>query len=529
MVPVSNTTNIVNNDNNRTTQNIMKTIWTKLNAGRPSLVLSGVVLAAGAALAFTHQPPPKNETHTAPPSVAVDERPVPRETKIGTSFAPVVKRVGPSVVKVYTVAKALPASMNGRQEFGLPLPPGFFGNPFEGPQQRRLQMPRQHGVGSGVIITKDGYILTNNHVVDGADEVKVSLVDGREFTAKVMGRDPKTDIAVIKVDAKDLPCLTMADSDKIEVGDIVLAVGNPFNVGQTVTMGMVSAKGRGGMGLDYEDFIQTDAAINPGNSGGALVDTEGRLVGINTAILSRTGGNQGIGFAIPSNLARDVMDNLVEHGKVTRGYLGVMIQDITPALAKEFKLKDSTGALVGDVVESGPAAKAGLKDGDVILQLDGKKVTDSRHLRLQVARTRPGASVPVTLLRDGKQKELTITIKELPGTDQLAQNGESETSEGDVLHGVAVGDLDGLARQQFKVPAHVKGAVITDIQPDSAASEAGLKPGDVIVEINRHPVKDASEAVRLTENPKDRTTLVRVWRNGGTSYVVVDETKNKAG
>ena len=529
MLPVNDATNIAHNHKNRTTQRNMKTIWTKLNAGRPSLVLSGLVLAAGAAVAFTHEPGSTKETPASAPKVAVDERSVPRDTKLATSFSPVVKRVGPSVVRVYTVAKAHPASLNGRPESGLPLPPWFFGNPSEGQPQRRLQMPRQHGVGSGVIITKDGFILTNNHVVEGADEVKVSLPDGREFTAKVMGRDPKTDIAVIKVEAKDLPFLTMADSDKIEVGDIVLAIGNPFDVGQTVTMGMVSAKGRGGMGLDYEDFIQTDAAINPGNSGGALVDTEGRLVGINTAILSRSGGNQGIGFAIPANLARDVMDNLVEHGKVTRGYLGIMIQDVTPALAKEFKLKDSTGALVGDVVEGGPAAKAGLKDGDVILQMDGKKVTDSRHLKLQVARTRPGASVPVTLLRDGKQKELTVTIKELPGTDRLAQNGALDASRGDVLHGVAVGDLDGLARQQFKVPAQVKGAVITDLEPDSAASEAGLKPGDVIVEINRHPVKDAAEAVRLTENPKNRTTLVRVWRNGGTSYVVVDETKNKAG
>ena len=220
------------------------------------------------------------------------------------------------------------------------------------------------------------------------------MQDGREFTAKVVGRDPKSDVAVIKIDAKDLPAVPMADSDKVEVGDVVLAIGNPFGIGQTVTTGIVSAKGRGNMGLDYEDFIQTDAAINPGNSGGALVDADGRLVGINTAILSRSGGNQGIGFAIPVNLARDVMGSLVKDGHVTRGYLGVMIQDLTPALAKEFKLKDNTGALIGDVTPKGPADKAGLKSGDLLVEFNGKKVTDSRHLKLEVARTHPGETVP---------------------------------------------------------------------------------------------------------------------------------------
>src|SRR5207248_2429935 len=232
----------------------------------------------------------------------------------------------------------------------------------------KVTRPRQTGISTGVDVTKEGYILTNNQVDDGDDEVKVALADDSELTAKVEGRDTKTDVEVIKIDGKDLPAVPMADSDKVEVGDVVLAVGNPFGIGQTVTTGIVSATGRGGaLGLDYEDFIQTDAAINPGNSGGALVDSEGRLIGINTAILSRSGGNQGIGFAIPSNLARDVMTSLVKDGRVTRGFLGVMIQDITPALAKEFKLKDNAGALVGDVTPDSPAEKAGLKSGDVIL------------------------------------------------------------------------------------------------------------------------------------------------------------------
>jgi len=395
--------------------------------------------------------------------------------------------------------------------------------------RRNNGTPRQQGIGSGVITTKDGYILTNNHVVEGADEVKVALQDGREFTAKVVGRDPKSDVAVIKIEAKDLPAVPMADSDKVEVGDVVLAVGNPFGIGQTVTTGIVSATGRAHMGLDYEDFIQTDAAINPGNSGGALVDAEGRLIGINTAILSRSGGNQGIGFAIPVNLARDVMSSLVKDGRVTRGYLGVMIQDVTPAIAKQFDLKENSGALVGDVTPKSPAEKAGVKSGDVITEFNGKKVTDSRHLKLEAARIAPDQKVPVTVLRDGKTKTLEVVVKEMPGTDRLAKNDQPSSQEDTgTLNGVAVSDLDNRARQQFDLPNNVNGVVITDVAPDSAAAEAGLKAGDVILEINKKPVKTAEEAVRLTEKADSKTTLLRVWRNGGSQYVVVDE-ENKAG
>jgi serine protease Do len=317
----------------------------------------------------------------------------------------------------------------------------------------------------------------------------------------------------------------MADSDKIEVGDIVLAVGNPFGIGQTVTMGMVSATGRATLGLDYEDFIQTDAAINPGNSGGALVDTEGRLIGINTAILSRSGGNQGIGFAIPTNLARDIMESLIKDGKVTRGYLGVMIQDVTPALAKEFSLKDDQGALVGDVVPKGPADKAGLKNGDVILEFNGKPVKDSRHLKLEVARAKPGEMVPVKILRENDSKTLKVTLRELPATEKLAKAESTDAEETDALHGVTVTDLSAQARRQFNVPREIQGALVTDVDPGSAAAEAGLKPGDVIIEINRKPVASAEDAAKLTENAKDKTTLLRVWSGRGSHYVVVDEGK----
>jgi serine protease Do len=407
----------------------------------------------------------------------------------------------------------------------------FFGDEFNNRAPRRnFRAPKQEGIGSGVIVTKDGYILTNNHVVDGADEVKVALEDGREFTAKVVGRDPKSDVAVVKVDANDLPAIQVADSEKVEVGDIVLAVGNPFDIGQTVTTGIVSATGRGGtIGLDYEDFIQTDAAINPGNSGGALVDAEGRLIGINTAIMSRSGGNQGIGFAIPSNLAKDVMTSLVRDGKVTRGYAGMWIQNVTPALAKEFKLKEHTGALVSDVAPKSPAEKAGLQNGDVVVEFNGKPVTDSRHLKLAVARTQPGDTVPLKIVRDGETKTLNLKVKELPNSEETAKNSHTpDADDNGTLNGVTVGDLDQQTRRQFNLPGNVSGVVVTDVAPDSPAAEAGIKPGDVIQEINRKPVKTAEEAVKMTEKTDTKKTLLRIWSGGGSRYVVVDETQ-KAG
>jgi len=502
------------------------TLFEKIINRLPYAVLASaaLVVAATAAVTGNSSKVERDDAQPATVKLVVDDSPVSRDGKFGISFAPVVKKVAPSVVKVTTSTKVKQTSMQDFPGFDNPMLRRFFGEEFEQRAPRRQQnMPRQHGVGSGVIVTKDGYILTNNHVVDEADEVKVAMQDGREFTGKVIGKDPKTDIAVLKIDAKDLPFLQMADSDKIEVGDIVLAVGNPFGIGQTVTMGMVSATGRATLGLDYEDFIQTDAAINPGNSGGALVDAEGRLIGINTAILSRSGGNQGIGFAIPTNLSRDIMESLVKDGHVTRGYLGVMIQDVTPGLAKEFNLKDRQGALIGDVVPKGPAEKAGLKSGDVVLEFNGKAVRDSRQFKLQVARVKPGESVPVKVLRNGSTKSIDVTINELPGSEKLAKADTGNDNESEALKGVAVSDLNARTRQELKIPSNVQGAVVTDIDESSVAREAGLKPGDVILEINRQPVKNAEDAVRLTERPKDKTTLLRVWSNGGSRYVVVDE------
>ncbi len=484
--------------------------------------VAGALVVAASALAFDLGS--KDKADHASVNVPLDETAVPRDGLPRGSYAPIVKKVAPGVVKIVTATtiKNDAAQMPGMND---PFWRQFFGN-----QMGRMNPGRQieHGVGSGVIVSADGYILTNNHVVDGASEVQVTLQDGREMTAKVVGRDPKSDIAVVKIDAKDLPVVPMADSEKVQIGDVVLAVGNPFGVGQTVTQGIVSATDRGNVGIeDYENFIQTDAAINPGNSGGALVDIDGRLIGVNTAILSRSGGSQGVGFAIPSNLARTVMESLVKNGHVTRGYLGVQIQTVTPGLAEQVNLKEHRGALVGDVVADGPAAKAGFQSGDVVVKFDGKSVSDSRHLQLQVAETAPGTKVPVEIIRNGDTKTLDVTVKQLPGSEDLAQADSPSGTDTGTLNGVGVSDLSGDTRDQFKVPKDVTGAMVTQVDPNSAAAEAGLKPGDVIQEINHHAVKGADDAIKLTEHPKSKKTLVRVWQNGGSHYVVVDESKNE--
>ena len=490
--------------------------------------LAGAVVLAGSALVLAQSAKPK--VNPADLNVPVDKTAVPRDTLPRGSYAPVVDKVAPAVVKIETTATLQHTASEEFPGSSDPFWRQFFGNQFGRSFSHHPMNPQtEHGVGSGVIITKDGYILTNNHVVDGAQEVKVALTDGREFTAKVIGRDSKTDVAVVKIKADNLPVALMADSDNVKVGDVVLAVGNPFGVGQTVTEGIVSAKNRGNMGIeDYEDFIQTDAAINPGNSGGALVDIDGRLIGINTAILSHSGGNQGVGFAIPSNLARNVMESLIQNGHVTRGYLGVMIQNVTPELEQEFNLKETAGALVGDVVSGGPADQAGFKDGDVVMKFNGEKITDSRQLKLIVAETKPGAKVPVEILRDGNRKTLEVTVKQLPGTESVADASSQNANDTGTLNGVGVGDLDPQVRQQFHIPDSVQGAVVTQVDPGSPAAEAGLKPGVVIESINRHPVKNGDDAVRLTTNASSKKTLVRIWDNGGSHFVVVDES-NPAG
>ena len=502
----------------------MNTRVTKRYLTGLAAIMTALALIAGSSLAFTKKVEAKERTATPAVKLEIDSKPIERGAKEVGSYSAVVKKVGPSVVKVVTSTKAKTISRGDMPGLDDPFLQQFFGNRFRMlPPEGNYHQPRQFGVGSGVIVTRDGYLLTNNHVVDGADQVKVYLQDGREFEGKVVGRDDKSDVAVLKIATTGLPAVEIADSDQIEVGDVVLAVGNPFGIGQTVTKGIISALDRGNMGLDYENFIQTDAAINPGNSGGALVHAEGRLIGINTMIISRSGGYQGIGLAIPSNLARVVMEGLVTDGRVVRGFLGVLIQDVTPALATEFKFKEKRGVLIGSVSPKGPADQAGLKSGDVILDFNGKTATNTRQLKLQVAETKPGTTVPVKIWREGSEKTIEVDLKELPGSEKMAKANNADNTDTGTLNGVAVSDLDRDSRMAAKVPANIKGALVTEVEEDSPSYEAGLRPGDVILEINRQKVNNASEAVKLTEDPQDKTTLLKVWSKGGSRFIVVDE------
>jgi serine protease Do len=405
----------------------------------------------------------------------------------------------------------------------------FFGEP-----RRSRDIPVQN-LGSGVIVTEDGYILTNNHVVEGADKIQVVLSDGkREFAATLVGTDPQTDVAVLKVDAKDLPAITFGNSDHVEVGDVVFALGNPRGVGQSVSMGIVSGLGRatGILGREgYEDFIQTDAAINRGNSGGPLVDIQGRLIGVNQSIASSSGGSEGVGFAIPVNLARNVIEQLVTSGTVQRGYIGVNIQPLTPDLSRSFNIDDGSGALVSDVVEDSPAAEAGLQPGDVIVQFGKRKVEDSSSLRLMASQTPPGTQVDLKIVRDGKGIERTITLAQLPG-DLASVEGSSgpRSLKRDSLDGVGVEDLTRELRRQINIPSRVEGALVTEVEEGSNAYRAGLRAGDVIVGINHSPVASSRDAVRLSDDAKGDQILLRVWSNqggsGGLRYLVVDNRKN---
>ncbi len=481
----------------------------------------------------------ENSNSITPPQIQVDDTALNRELKAPMSFAPVVQKVAPSVVNIYstTTVRERPSD---NPLLNDPFLRRFFGDQFGHPSQPRQR--KAQSLGSGVIVSSDGYIFTANHVIDGAQSIKVALANGEtEYTAKLVGADPPSDLAILKIDVgKKLPALPVGDSDKLEVGDLVLAIGNPFGVGQTVTLGIISGLGRGGLGISgYEDFIQTDAAINPGNSGGALVDAEGRLVGINTAILSRSGGFQGVGFAIPVKMARFVLDRITRFGKVTRGYLGVYIQPLTRDLAKEFGLPpDTTGALVGGVTRNSPAEKAGVQEGDVIVSLNGKKVTESHSLQLSVAEMSPGTKVTLGILQaqpgqKPAERQVAVTLGELPAEKETTQanppNERGETNE-DMLEGVQVTDIDPAARQQFDIPNNIRGALVVNVSPGSNAAEAGLQPGDVIVGINRQPVRNAAEAAQLSRRSNGPRVLLRVWSKGaggegGTHYVVIENTK----
>jgi serine protease Do len=392
----------------------------------------------------------------------------------------------------------------------------FFGNQFNIPKERREQ-----SLGSGVIVSPDGYILTNYHVVDHSTDVKVYLSDKREMKARVVGTDAKTDIAVLKIEGTGYHTLTLGDSSKEEVGDLVFAIGNPFGLGQTVTMGIVSATGRANLGIeDYEDFIQTDAAINPGNSGGALINAEGQLIGINTAILSQGGGNQGVGFAIPINLARQVMEQIMEHGKVVRGWVGLSIQEVTPEIAKAFGLSEPHGALVGDVTAGSPASAAGLAPGDIILEMNGQSISDTQSFRLKVAQTAPGTTVHLRVLRKGKELDIPVTLKEMPA--DLNEKASSEAGEKSVMEGVVVDELTPQIRQQLNLPSNTEGVVILRVADGTPAGDAGLKRGDVIQEVNHKPVNSVPEFESAVRAAGNGSVLLLINRAGTTLFVVVE-------
>ncbi len=469
------------------------------------------------------------------PVVKVDPKPLPQVAGTLTTFAPVVEKVAPNVVTIATskMVKRGAQAQNQNPMFNDPMFRRFFGVP-DAPEGRGEDEPAQGGrkrkqtmgLGSGVVVSADGHIITNNHVIDGADEILVTVGnEKREYTAKKIGTDPSTDLAILKIEpVTKLQGITFADSDKIRVGDLAIAVGNPFGLTQSVTMGIVSAIGRGGTGItDFENFIQTDASINPGNSGGALVDTEGRLIGINTAIFSRSGGNQGIGFAVPANLARTVMEGLIKDGKVSRGFLGIALQPLSDELAKMFKIENNAGALVASVSEKSPAEKAGVKDGDIIVEVSGKKVEGPRELQLLVAAIAPGTKVDVKVVRDGTEKIVNVELGERPSPSLAVAGTPEKADEPDVLDGVTVAEIDAEARTKFGLPETAKGVVITQIDADSASAEAGLKVGDVIHEINREAITSSKQAVELSEKVKsEKKVLLRVSTKGASRYVVVE-------
>ncbi|MGB6596965.1 MAG: DegQ family serine endoprotease [Candidatus Acidiferrum sp.] len=490
----------------------MNSIASVLRSKPAILVLGFAMGAAGLGLAHTTE---KSLSANPPATLKLASA---NEGPAKGSYAPLVKQVLPSVVNISS-SKVVHNRMSSEEAPMDPFFRQFFGDDGNG----RFNVPkdsRENALGSGVIVSPEGYILTNNHVVDGATDIRVTLTDKREFQAHVVGADPKTDVAVLRIDAKNLTPITIGDSSNVQVGDVALAIGDPFGVGETVTKGIISATGRGNLGIeDYEDFIQTDAPINPGNSGGALINDRGELVGINTAILSHgSGGSQGIGFAVPSDLARQVMNEILKNGHVTRAYLGIYPQDVTPAMAKAFGEKQVGGIVVGDVSPNSPAQAAGIQRGDIVLDVNGKPVTDSNQLRMSISMMEPGTDITLKYLRNGDMRDATVKLAEMP-TKTAQANPNTDEGGSKALSGVEVSNLSADIAQQLGIPATTKGVVVTNIDPASQTADSGLQKGDVIQEVNHQAVNSVSQFETAVRKAGDNPLLL-VNRGGNTLFII---------
>ena len=454
------------------------------------------------------------------PSTWVSVNATTNPANLKEGFSSVVEPLLPMVVNIST-SKTVKVPAYQSPFFEDPFFRQFFGDHF-GEQQREQ---REHSLGSGVIVNPDGYILTNNHVVEGATDVRVTLNDKRSLNARIVGTDPRSDIAVLKIPATKLAAITLGNSAKMRVGDIVLAIGDPFGIGETVTMGIVSATERKGLGIEgpggFEDFIQTDAAINPGNSGGALVNTHGELIGINAAIITGGGGgNQGIGFAIPINMGRSVMEQILKTGKVSRGYMGIGIQELTPDLAKSFGAGSSEGALISSVEPDGPGGKAGLQKGDIVTALNDQTISDYQDFRLRIAQMAPGTAVTLDVWRDGHKRKVTVTLAEYPET-KTAQATTEPTVNASATKGLQVETLTSDVARQLNLRPNTRGVVVIAVDPDSPSADTGLQRGDVIQEVSHKEVDNLEQFQAAIREAGNKPLLLLVNRGGNTQYVVL--------